>query len=74
MDIIHCKDCVFFGTDTYRGVKSYACFYYTFVTLTVPDGFCHKARTTMPTEKELLIDVKSSIISVEKEAENEDSH
>ena len=70
-NIIHCKDCVFFGTDTYRGVKSYACFYYRFVTLTVPEGFCHKARTTMPTEKEILNDVKSSIISVEKEAENE---
>ena len=67
MDIIHCKDCVFFGTDTYRGIKSYACFYYRTVHLTVPEGFCHKARTTMPTEKEILNDVKSSIISVESD-------
>ena len=68
-NIIHCKDCIFFGTDIYKNIESYACFYYRFVTLTVPDGFCHKARNSLPTEKELLDDVRSSVIRVIKEEE-----
>ena len=69
MDIINCKDCIFFGTDIYKNIESYACFYFTNATLTIPDGFCHRARNSLPTEKELLEDVRSSVIRVIKREE-----